>query len=204
MAVRVYNATEGSYGTIASYIAAYDEDDEDVYYIQFLYELSELFDLAKKRTSFRGRRARDEEGKSLLHLYEMTDDEEDFFDEMLEEGSGEIFNTFLAWTKNVFQSYQYKALHDFGSGDVNSLQYFLTMPTAPYMDLFNVVENKLEGALVLYTIKEWWYINRLLDDYQVDNARYKKVMDEIRGMLLQKAEPTRRRPGLFLDYEQQQ
>jgi len=198
--VRIYNDTDDSYLTVQEYIDAYDADDEDVYYVQFIYELTVLFAKAKRRTAFRGRYAKDEQGNSLLDRYAMTADEEDFFDEMLELGSGELFNKLLAWTKNVYKSYQYKATHDFGVGAASSVQFHITIPTAPYLDLFTTVEAKIDEALVLYTIKEWYLTNRLMDDYSIEQQRYDELAGEIKSKLMMKAEPTRRRLGFWKDY----
>ncbi len=280
MSVRIYNETEDTYESIAAYIAAYDADDTDVFYVQFLYKLSTLFETAKKRTAFRGRAAMDDKGNSLIDKYAITDDEEDFFDEMLEMGSGELFRKLTAWAKNVFNSYQYKVLHDFGEefyykGDVNtyqsgggftviedydaawtdsalvdfifevlsgpykdsvqdiltngeqvlsldgvfggsilgesfeitatgettveesSLQYFINMPDYPYLDLFESVEAKLNEALVLYTIKEWYLTNRFMDDFQIENARYEVLSKEIKNLLMMRTKPPKRNTGLM-------
>lgn len=278
--VRIYNATDDTYQSIESFISAYDEDDTDTYYIHFYYRLLSLFDKAKERTALRGKYARDENNNPMIDRYAMTADEEEFFDQMLEVGSGEIYRKFLAWAKNVFNSYQYKVTHDFGNtleytgeinkyddvmtqcivhdyskswtanaligltltitsgqykgqtasitdnseqmalldsnpGDLqgvtykitgsstveeNSLQYFLTMPTTPYFDLLNVADQKLEEALVIYTIKEWYRLSGLYEDAALEEQRYGMYLDEVKSLLMMKAETTRRRAGFWKDF----
>jgi len=275
--VRIYDATDDEYLTIEEFIDAYDEDDTNTYYVQFLYKLDTLFDLTKERTALRGKYARDEQGNSLLNAYAMTDDEEDLFDRFLEIGSGELFRKLNAWTKNVFKSYQYKALHDFGgteetvyhTGTVtgwanpnltdsgatfgpndigrtleytsgllagngyviesvisatevkltnpppddptgmtykvyeetstteNSLQFFITMPDTPYFDLFESAEVKLEEALILYCIKEYYLLNRFMQDFQIEQERYDRLAHEVKSLLMMKTEATRRNNNML-------
>ncbi|HDY88440.1 MAG TPA: hypothetical protein ENH82_10080 [bacterium] len=270
--VQIYNATEETYSTIEEYITAYDADDTDVYYVKFLYELSALFDKAKKQTALRWKNAKDENGNSLLLANSITVDEEDFVDDAMERGSGELFKKLLLpWAKNIFNSYQYGVdgiidivqstpgftqIQDLEAtfitnelvdewleissgtyegedlevlsnsptvinltgnftGDVTGasyfilnyprvlqkfLEYFISMPDYPYLDLLESVEVNLEKANVLYVIKEYYLTTRLMEDYQIENTMYNELVKEIKSTLMMQTQQKKVRRGFFKDY----
>jgi len=82
--------------------------DTTIYKIMFFASLQEIFDQAKKRSSFRGRFAKDGNGVSLLENIMITDDEQSFIEDMLPAGATELFKKLSAWMKNDNESYQFR------------------------------------------------------------------------------------------------
>src|SRR4030042_4619815 len=74
--------------------------DTTIYKIMFFASLQEIFDQAKKRSSFRGRFAKDGNGVPLLENIMITDDEQSFIEDMLPAGATELYKKLSAWMKN--------------------------------------------------------------------------------------------------------
>jgi hypothetical protein len=53
-------------------------------------------------------------------------------------------------------------------------------------------ESAITEALILYAVKEWYKINRYLDDFAVEDATYEKELLKIRSALIKSSTPYRR------------
>lgn len=59
------------------------------------------------------------------------------------------------------------------------------------------IENAIQEALVTFIIKEWYLVSRLMDDFEIEQARYLKESDKIRSQLYHVKTPTRRTTDFF-------
>jgi len=95
-----------------------------VYDILFFTSITDIFIISKQRSAVRGRFAKDPQGNSLIESFAITDDEKDWFDNILPGGASEIFKKLSAFAKNVSNAYKYGVT--FGgivaSGTVESVQ----------------------------------------------------------------------------------
>jgi hypothetical protein len=82
-------------------------EDITIYQIMFFMSLDDIFTQAKKRSAFRGRFAKDAQGKSLLESLAITDDEKTFLEDLLPVGATEVFKKLSAWMKNHDEPYQF-------------------------------------------------------------------------------------------------
>lgn len=82
-------------------------EDATVYEIMFIMGMTDIFGEAKRRSAIRGRYAKDGNGNSLLESFAMTDDERDFFDSIMQNGSSEVFRKMLAFAKDVDNAHRY-------------------------------------------------------------------------------------------------
>lgn len=96
----IYNATKKTYQDLLdSNVAATAEGD--VLRVLLLSDLDSVFNAVKRRSAIRGRFATDQKGNPLLEQIAMTDDERDWFDEIIKGGSNEITRKLASWTKGI-------------------------------------------------------------------------------------------------------
>jgi hypothetical protein len=65
--------------------------DTTVYDLVFFASLTDIFTMAKRRSAIRARFAKDEAGNPLVEKIAITDDERDWYDDILPQGAGEVF-----------------------------------------------------------------------------------------------------------------
>lgn len=265
----VYNSTTKVYTPVADFDATGVVKGDPIM-VLLLVDLDIIFQLAKKRTAIRGRFATDQQGKALLEKIALTDDERDWFDEIIKNGGTEIFRKLSSWTKGIPSAYRHKA--KFGnplysgkvvsggttavltdttkaftvnaltgkklvitspgsqmnhesvilsntataititaafSTDVSNMDYSVCDTTSDFalyylnldlswdLNLFLGIGSSIEEALALYTVKEWYKINRNTNDFPVEEAAYDEQVSKIRSQLLQYKIPARRVTDFF-------
>jgi hypothetical protein len=233
-------------------------------------DLDLIFSAAKKRTAIRGRFAIDQQGNSLLDKLTLTDDERDWFEEIIKNGGTEIFKKLSAWTKGISSAYRHNVkfgnpeksgkislvngavitdssknfavdelkdkkliITSAGSqmnqerlvssntattitlaspfdSDITAMNYCIVPISASFalfhlnldlswdLNLIQGVGTAIEEALVLYTLKEWYRINRNADDFQVEEGAHQLQTSKIRSQLLQYKIPARRVTDFFM------
>lgn len=97
--------------------------DTTVYDLVFFASLTDIFTIAKRRSAIRARFAKDEEGKPLVDKIAITDDERDWYDDVLPQGAIEVYKKLSAFAKNVTNAYKYSVTFGpkTGSGTVESI-----------------------------------------------------------------------------------
>lgn len=94
-------------------------------------------------------------------------------------------------------------------GDVTGLTYSVYENTEKYM-LFNLTldaywdanmllgaETAVREALIIYIMKEWYLINRLMEDYEIEEVQYQKELTKINERLSRRKTPYHRSGELF-------
>jgi len=81
--------------------------DPAVYDLVFFASLTDIFTIAKRRSAIRARFAKDEEGKPLIDKIAITDDERDWYDDVLPQGALEVWKKLSAFAKDVTNAYKY-------------------------------------------------------------------------------------------------
>lgn len=81
--------------------------DTTVYDLVFFASLTDIFTMAKRRSAIRARFAKDEAGNPLVEKIAITDDERDWYDDILPQGAGEVFKKLSAFAKDVTNAYKY-------------------------------------------------------------------------------------------------
>lgn len=277
--IYIYNATDNAYLDIEAYLteletalAAAEESGDPittVYQVLFLHDLASLFTLAKKRTALRGRYAKGQQGESLMEVYAMTDDEQDFFDDTIKTAAAEVFKRLSAYSKTIDQAYRHdvsfgdpvvsgtaeivanNVITDSGlaltpnaligyklvittpgllanqerviasntattitlatafDSDISGLDFAIFTQTNKYIayyllaastwdnNMLQGIENAIQEALVTYIIKEWYLINRFMDDFSIEEGRYLNDLRKINSHLYQSKKPVRRPADFF-------
>lgn len=93
--------------------------------------------------------------------------------------------------------------------DVTGLRYNVYENTEKYM-LFNLTldaywdanmllgaETAVREALIIYIMKEWYLINRLMEDYEIEEIQYQKELSKINERLSRRKTPYHRSGELF-------
>jgi hypothetical protein len=65
------------------------------------------------------------------------------------------------------------------------------------LNMLQAIETGIKEALLLYGIKEWYLLNRQMDDYTVEESRYQNELTKIRSQLMQVKTPVRRSADFF-------
>ena len=84
-----------------------EEVDSSVFNLVFFASITDIFTIAKRRSSFRGRFAKDGNGNSLIDNLAITDDERDWYDDILPVAAAEVCKKLSAYAKNVSNAYKY-------------------------------------------------------------------------------------------------
>ena len=243
--------------------------DEDVYDILFFASLTDIFTIAKRRSAIRSRFAKDNEGKPLVDSFALTDDEKDWFSDIMPEGSAEIWKKLSAFGRDTEDAYRYgvtmgtkpatgtidivagavltdssltltpSALIGYvlvitSAGDMEGQQKSIIANTANTITLesawkqdvtgmdFNVYDSatdyvlytvkldsnwdinmlqscdkNIQEALVSFCLKEWYLINRWMDDFTIEDGHYQKSLAKIKSDLSHGKKPYRRATDFF-------
>lgn len=273
--IYIYNETTDKYTDL--YRQAFESleeylgdeaEDTTVYKIMFFVSMNDIFEEAKRRSAFRGRFARDKEGRPLLDQFAITDDERDLIENQLPNGATELQKKLSAWMKAVNESYQYGV--SFGakapigvitsasgttigdsrspftpgaltgyklvilSGDIENeereilsntaseltiereftadplgldygvynpeekfITYALQMELNWNFAILQAVEAAVKEALVSYELAQWYLANRYMDDYAIEDAKYKNELMKARSALFQGRESWTRPTDFF-------
>lgn len=245
-----------------------EAEDTTVYKILFFVSLNDIFEQAKKRSAFRGRFARDAQGKSLLEQMAITDDERELIEDLLPNGATDLQKKLSAWMKAVNESYKFGVT--FGaknpagtvtgvsgttitdstapftagaltgyklvvlSGDIiheereivsntttdlvidreftadptgllygvynpdeKFITYALQMELNWNFAILQAVEAAVKEALVSYELAQWYLANRYMEDYAIEDGKFKAEMMKARSALFQGRDQWRRPVGHF-------
>jgi len=144
----IYNATTKIYTNISTFDSAGVVKGDPIS-VLLLADLDQIFNSAKKRTSIKGRFAVDKVGGSALEQIALTDDERDWFNEIIKNGGTEIFKKLSAWTKGINSAYRHNV--KFGN-PVNSGAITSGGTTAVLTDSSkNLAVNSLAGKTLIIT-----------------------------------------------------
>lgn len=268
--IYLYNETTDTYTDL--YRSAFENleeflgdeaEDTTVYKILFFVSLDDIFEQAKKRSAFRGRFARDAQGKSLLEQMAITDDERSLIEDLLPNGATDLQKKLSAWMKAVNESYKYgvsfgaknpsgtvtgvsgttitDSTAPFTAGDLTGyklvilsgdiiheereilsnttteivvdreftssplgllygvynpdekfITYALQMELNWNFAILQAVEAAVKEALVSYELAQWYLANRYMDDYAIEDGKFKAEMMKARSALFQGRDQWRR------------
>ncbi len=243
--------------------------DSTVYDLVFFASLTDIFTIAKRRSAIRGRFAKDNDGSPLIERIALTDDERDWYDDILPRGAAEVFKKLSAFAKNIPHAYKYGItfgaksaagsvesvvekiitdsslalipsalighkfvitsdgelkdqqrtivdnadnailLDEAWEQDITGLSFNVYTPSDDYVtyrvnldsnwdsNMLQACDNAILEALVAYTLKEWYLINRYGDDYAIEEDRYQKQLMKVKSSLSQGKKPYRRPADFF-------
>lgn len=245
-------------------------DDLSPYDILYFVNLTDVFTIAKRRSSLRARFAKDPEGKPLVENLAMTDDERDWYDDIMPIGSALIFKKLSAFAKGIKHAHKYgvtfggkvvtgtiesiagniisnsslsltpsvlkgyKLVLTSGSEDVidqeqviidntantitvqspwkqdvTGLSFSVYNPSEDYvlytvklnsnwdLNLIHNVESSIQEAMISYVLKEWYLINRYMDDFAIEDAKFNNYLTQIKSSLEQGIKTTGRPMDMF-------
>lgn len=268
--ILLYNTSTHTYTNVTDYLTSIADSEGNIYRLLMLFNLDTLFEGTKKRTAWRSRFAKDEQGKSLTAKLAITDDERDMFDDLMQRGSNEVFRKMSAWAKDIPGANRFNVkfgtpvvsgsvtsggttavltddslaltvnelagyklvitsagleqnqertivsntldtitLDSAFTTDVDGLEYSVMTQTDDfivyYLDMslewdLNMVHQAYDSAreaLISYFVKEWFMVNRYLDDAAIEGGKYDIEMVKIKQALSQRKTPLRRSGEIF-------
>jgi len=139
----IFNKSTQTYKNLTAYASSIAEPGDNL--VVLLTDLDAIFNIAKRRTAMRGRFATDGKGDSMLEKLSLTDDERDWYDEIMKVGGPEIFRKMQAWTKGIDSAYRHNV--KFGNpivaGQITSATTTeLTFPALNPALVVNALANK--------------------------------------------------------------
>lgn len=266
----LFNTSDKTYIGISEYLESIEDDSGNIYRLLMLFNLDSLFEDVKKRSAWRGRYAKDNQGKSLLETIAITDDERDMFDDLMKSGSAEVYRAASAWGKDIPGAFRFNV--KFGdpvtSGDVTSggstavltdtaqtlavngladyklvittpglamnqertilsntgntitlesafdvdvtgmdyavmaqtddfIIFYLDMSLEWDLNMLMAASEAIREAMVTFFVKEWYLVNRYMDDAALETARFDNAILKIKRALSQRKTPLRRSGEIF-------
>ena len=94
------------YENIDEYVSPVDVEALE-YDVLFFTNLTDAFIIAKRRSAIRGRFAKNKDGTPLIESIALTDDERDWYDDILPAGASEVFKKLSAFAKKITYAYKY-------------------------------------------------------------------------------------------------
>jgi hypothetical protein len=82
-------------------------EDTSLSELVFFASLTDIFTIAKRRSAIRGRFTKDADGSPLIERIVLTDDERDWYDDILPRGAVEVFKKLSAFSKDIPHAYKY-------------------------------------------------------------------------------------------------
>lgn len=268
--ILLYNTSAHTYINMTEYLTSIADSTGNIYRLLMLFNLDTLFEGTKKRTAWRGRYAKDEQGKPLTEKLAITDDERDMFDDLMLRGSNEVFLKMSAWAKGIAGANRFNVkfgtpvvsgsvisggttailtdtsqaltvnalagyklvittagveqnqertivsntadtitLDSAFTTDVTGLEYSVMTQTDDfivyYLDMniewdLNMIHQAYESAreaLISYFVKEWFVVNRYIDDAAIEGGKYEIELVKIKQALSQRKTPLRRSGEIF-------
>lgn len=172
--------------------SVYPVMDSD-YYIAFLTGIEEIFTHVKKVSALKGKSVKDGNGNIMISEYELTEDRRDVFEMLLNRASDEIASPFTAYSRRIINAYKFNAYvnldgDDTVTGDGETLKYiqFTIEEDKAYQiqEQFAVLDKKIEECLISFVMKEWYYMNSLMNDFSIEEQRYYRSLQELKSSLI--------------------
>jgi len=187
---------------------AYEEDElsgeaypimDSTYYLVFLYKISDIFNYVKTLTAIKARTIRDANGKMLTDEVSFTDDRQDIFDIFVKEAANKVFEKIQAYSKGIVNAYKFNEQIDFdadgtiGAGETDYYIHYAIDEDKDNQDenICSVLESKIEDALVLYVLKEWYETCSMLQEMQINEIKSNHALDQVKSLAM-KAEGHKR------------
>jgi hypothetical protein len=268
--ILLYNTSDKTYVNVTTYLTSIEASAGNNYRLIMLFNLDTLFEGTKKRTAWRSRFAKNEQGESRIDHLAITDDERDMFDDLMKRGCNEVFMKMSAWAKNIAGANRFNVkfgepvesgsvtsggttavltdseqafvvnelagyklvitsagleqnqertivsntadtitLDSAFTTDVDSLEYavmtqtddfivyYLDMNTTWDLNMIHQAWGSTLEALITYFVKEWFIVNRYMDDAQIETTQYEIELVKIKQALSQRKTPLRRNGEIF-------
>ncbi len=148
--------------------------------ISFYYKVSDMFDMAQMWTMYKAINKIDQEGKDLLDSLAITDDEEDFFNSLLNDGASEVFEHFLKYMKTITNAIGLFVSYTPSGGVAADSIYVKIIDHEAYNpNNINAVDRSLEKCIRFYVLKEWFSHKDLDNDAAKAAAKYNQNIREL-------------------------
>jgi hypothetical protein len=268
--ILIYNTSDKTYVNVTTYLSSIEASAGNNYRLLMLFNLDTIFEGAKKRTAWRSRFARDENGQSQEEKLAITDDERDMFDDVMRRGCNEVFMKMSAWAKDIAGANRFNVkfgepvaggsvtsggdtivltdtsatlavnalagyklvitsagveqnnektivsntlntitLDSAFTTDVTGLEYavmtqtddfivyYLDMETTWDLNMLHQAYESAREAMISFFVKEWFIINRYVNDAQIETGKYEIELVKIKQALSQRKTPLRRSGEIF-------
>jgi len=266
MANYIYDADEQLYHNLQEFVDALASETGDTYLMLFALPIEALFEKIKRRSALRGKLAIDNQGKSQLEHFQITEDERDIYLDFLQSGSANIFKSISGFSKTLHGAFRFNANFgdpEFGGiitavsidgltitdstlsmvvneyagmklviasagiyenmertivsntatefvineafpANLTTYEYFITAQTEKCILIYssmdveqfdtNVIigiEALLEKTLIGTVLRDWYLINRFMDDYGIEEGLLKNDISDLRMHYFQSRKPAR-------------
>lgn len=109
--IKIFNADESTYGALEDYLQALEdaegEELETTYRLVYMYSLATLFDEVKRRTAFRGKYFRTENGAPTIERVAITNEEEIAFNDLVYDAAIQVFSFLSGYARNIDDAFKF-------------------------------------------------------------------------------------------------
>lgn len=154
---------------------------DETEYPTLYYTLNNLFDRVSTFSLYK-LQAMDER----IDMYAITESEKDFFNVTIKRAARDVFKKFSILSKNITDALQFKS-DDLAStstlDESVSIIYIFETPTYWDDNLTEVLDQKVEEALISYVLKSWFKLKNLKDVTSYEESDYDNILSEIRSLV---------------------
>jgi hypothetical protein len=151
--------------------------------IEFYFTTEGLFSEVSLRTHYRAKTIKDQQGKSQVNDYAISEAERDAFNVFLDYAVKNVFFEMIKLTKGVTSSLFVNV--DQG-GSVLEASGFSIVDNGSFNDnVLDLVDTKCRESIMLYIMKEWYKMIGLAEEYAKMTADYYQAIVELCNILFE-------------------
>jgi len=158
--------------------------------IRFYYETDDVFNSVSIRSSYRAKMVKDNEGASQLDDVAISQDERDIVLEILEQAIYDVFGEMFKITEDVTDPifFNEEVILDAG-GIITACGGLIKDNEAFNVNVLPNIDKKIENCLRYYIMAEWYVASSMGPDAELNFARYKDYLRQVKNLTFQLRKP---------------
>lgn len=154
---------------------------DETEYPTLYYTLNNLFDKASTFSLYKLQAMDDK-----IDTYAITESERDFFNVMIKRAARDVFKKISVLSKNITDALQFQSDDLASTSTIDesvSIVYIFETPTYWDDNLTEVLDQKVEEALISYVLKSWFKLKNLKDVAVFEESDYDNILSEIKSIV---------------------
>lgn len=150
-------------------------------YLTLYYSLSDLFNKVSILSLYKLQAMGQDMDKLAL-----TENERDFFNLEIKRATRDVFTNFSVMSKNITNALQFQYDDLSSTSDIDessSVVYIIETPTYWDNNVTQVLDQKVEEAIISYILRTWYELKNLGDIYAIEKLKYEDLTTEIRSLV---------------------
>lgn len=149
--------------------------------IVFYYLMSDLFTLISGRSQDIASKIKQTDGSDSVMSLAITEDDMEFFNELLKDAVNSIFTIFLKYTISSADAIGFNADFPAGEGAVKCCFVKMINNTGYNPAYISAVDAELEKALKYMVLRDWFIVAKQADEVKSNNELYLAALRNIKN-----------------------